>query len=209
MIRAQVDRFLKRLEFRPAIGLVRSNAFLHFVVQRFGRCDEGQRSFVAPGVVEREAAFSASAASADQNATHSGSGFPFVSGANGKCRHSEQEHETHGHAGIPHRLRLVSVDAAGQQTQRQRSDGGHEAADVVAERRAGAPQTGREELGQIDRVAAEKGQLAEAHQRDHPEDVAEIFQIPERERGGEHRSDERDKRRPSCGQSCAVTWVNA
>ena len=58
----------------------------------------------------------------------------------------------------------------------ERPDGRDEPADVVAERRAGAAQPRREQLGEVDGVAAEQRQLAEAHERDHPEDVADRAQ---------------------------------
>ena len=58
-----------------------------------------------------------------------------------------------------------------------------------------APQPGREELGEVDRVPAEQRQLAESHDRDHPEDVVEAVKIPERVRGHAHGRDERNRKR--------------
>ena len=44
--------------------------------------------------------------------------------------------------------------------------------------------------GEIDGVSAEQRELAEAHQRHHPEDVAELAEIPERIGGHDHRGHE-------------------
>src|SRR5262245_30735484 len=67
-------------------------------------------------------------------------------------------------------------------------DRGDIAADVVAERGAGAAQARREQLGEVNRITAEEHELAEAHERNHPKDVVEAedaVEIPERARGAQ------------------------
>src|SRR5688500_10972883 len=103
----------------------------------------------------------------------------------GQNHQSDEEHEGHRNAGIPHRLVHARIHAARQQSERQGSERRDEASDVVAERCSRAAQPGGEELREIDGESAEQRQLTETHDRDHPEDVAEITQVPESERGGD------------------------
>ena len=55
---------------------------------------------------------------------------------------------------------------------------------------AGAAQAGREQLGEVDGVAAEQGQLAEPHDRDHPEQVVIAVDEPEGAGRRRHRQQE-------------------
>ena len=91
----------------------------------------------------------------------------------------------------------IVEDVAGQQSRAQRSGGGHEAAEVVAEGHAGASQPRGEQLGEIDGIAAEDGKLARAHQRRHPENVARLRHAEERRRRRQGGGDKRQgKSRP-------------
>src|SRR5262249_50120291 len=74
----------------------------------------------------------------------------------------------------------------GQQPKGQRADRGDVAANIVAKRSAGAAQSSRKQLREVDGEAAEQSRLKEAHNRDHPKDVAEVLQKPERESGTQH-----------------------
>src|SRR5262245_39937801 len=94
---------------------------------------------------------------------------------------ADEEHEAHRDARVAHRLGIADEDAAGEQPERERPNRRDEAADVVAERSARATEARGKQLRQIDRVPAEQRELARAHDRDHPEDVAEVVQVPERE----------------------------
>src|SRR5205085_1867866 len=63
---------------------------------------------------------------------------------------------------------------------------------VVAEGGAGAAQPGREKFWKIDREATKEGELAKAHDRNHPKDVADGFKLPEhndRADEGKHEGD--------------------
>lgn len=102
----------------------------------------------------------------------------------------DQKGGAHGDACVPERLRGILEDHAGEQSERGRPAGRHEAADVVAETGSRATKTRREQLGEIDRIAAEQGQLGEAHERDQPEDLAEVAEEPEDGRGGDHGRDQ-------------------
>ena len=100
----------------------------------------------------------------------------------------------HRHAGVAHRIHVTGVDPAGEKTQREGARGRDEASDVIAKRRSRAAQTRREELREIDGVAAKERELAGPHQRNHPEDVVQAVEVPEGEGGHAHRGDKRDRK---------------
>src|SRR6266404_6010205 len=102
-------------------------------------------------------------------------------GRPGENGQSDEKHQAHGDSGVAHRFFCSSIDAAGEEAQGQRPDGGYQSADVVAERRPGAAQARGEELRKVNCVTAEQRDLEEAHRRDHPEHVAELLQLPEGE----------------------------
>ena len=120
----------------------------------------------------------------------------------GQGGQADEEGGAHGDAGVAHRQRGVDhrVPFVGlvEQAEQRRAERRDQAADVVAKRGPGAPEPGREELGEVDRVAAEERELAEPHDRDHPVDVPEAGHAAEEEkRQGRrgHRQQERDQER--------------
>ena len=112
--------------------------------------------------------------------------FPFTPAAAARVLGREREGKApgeHEHMVTP-AYRIGSWypgNPAGQQAEHRRAGGGDEPAHVVAERRARAPQSGREELREVDGVAAEERELAEPHERDEHEDLPEFVEQPERE----------------------------
>ena len=115
---------------------------------------------------------------------HSGSGLSLVSGRNGSAIRPSRNTLHIVTPGVPQRLRggVGGEHRAGQQPQDGRAGGRDQPADVVAERRARAPQPRREQFGEVDGVAAEQGELEEPHQRHHPEDVRPLLQVQEHDR---------------------------
>src|SRR5262245_47341098 len=74
-------------------------------------------------------------------------------------RQTNQEHRAHRDAGVSERPGMLKagIDLARQQAESRGANGRHEPADVVAERRAGRSQPGREEFREIDGIAAKEG----------------------------------------------------
>ena len=95
---------------------------------------------------------------------------------------SQQEDTAHGQAGVSHRLVVALFrreDVGGEQSEQRRPQGRHVASDVIAERRARAPQSRGEQLGEVDRVAAEERQGHETEQEVHGVNLPLLIQEEE------------------------------
>src|SRR5215204_1061813 len=88
-----------------------------------------------------------------------GQGLAARFGGEGEHNQAKQENGAHYQAGITHPFLIticLAENAVGKQAENGGPGGGHKAADVVAERGAGAAEIGGKQLGKIDGVAAEE-----------------------------------------------------
>src|SRR5438445_1601309 len=106
----------------------------------------------------------------------------------GQDQQTDQEDGAHSHSGIAKGLgpRATAKYPPRQQTQSGRTQGGNKPRSVVTKGSSGAAQPRREQLGKINGVSSEQGELAKSHDRNHPEYVADSLKVPEDEGGAQH-----------------------
>src|SRR5688572_6122664 len=103
---------------------------------------------------------------------------------------AEQKDGAHGHAAV---AKVSFENIGGEVAEDGGTDRGDKAADIIAEGYAGATQGCGEEFREINRVSAEQGELAEAHQREHPEQIGERGQFPEDQDGAGEGGEQRNR----------------
>src|SRR3972149_82809 len=104
-----------------------------------------------------------------------------ASGFRSEWQHEEpqQENCAHRRSGVTHWFLEVPEHYKAKHSQCTRADGRHIAPDVIAERCAGAAQSGRIQLGKVYGITSKNQKLAETHQWRHPEHIKGVLHIQE------------------------------
>src|ERR1035438_10488629 len=90
-----------------------------------------------------------------------------------------QKDQAHDDAGVAHGFGVAAEDVLGEVAQAERTRRRDETACVIAETGSRTAKPRGEQFGQVDGVSAEQRKLGEPHQRNHPEDIANMLRSEE------------------------------